>query len=157
MLKNLQNNTILWLKAKTGLSVGFVISLAVGGGAAVLAFVFLCVTGYAWLSPQVGPVFGGLAMAGVFLLIAVISAAVATLARGRVRQQAVLERAARAQRIRALIDPKMLNVAMQAGRALGWQRVIPLALLGLLTAQWVQEARRRDVPDQQTGPFCPVN
>jgi hypothetical protein len=95
-------------------------------------------------------------MAGVFLLIAVISAAVATLARGRVRQQAVLERAARAQRIRALIDPKVLNVAMQAGRALGWQRVIPLALLGLLTAQWVQEARRRDVPDQQTGgtPFA---
>jgi hypothetical protein len=145
MLKNLQNNTILWLKAKTGLSVGFVILLTVAGGAAVLAFVFLCVTGYAWLSIEVGPVFGGLAMTGVFLLIAVLGATAATLARGRTRQQALLERAARAQGIRALIDPKVLNVAMEAGRALGWQRLIPLALLGLL---WVQEARRGDTPDR---------
>ena len=29
MLKNLQSNTVLWLQAKTGLSVGFVIALAV--------------------------------------------------------------------------------------------------------------------------------
>ena len=50
MLKNLHNNIVLWVQAKTGLSVGFVISLAVAGGAAVLAFVFLCVTGYVWLA-----------------------------------------------------------------------------------------------------------
>ena len=38
---------------------------------------------------------------------------------------------------------------MQAGRALGGQRLIPLALRGLLTAQWVQkEARRRETPDR---------
>ena len=35
--------------------------LAVAGGAVLLTFVFLCVTGYAWLSIQLGPVFGGLA------------------------------------------------------------------------------------------------
>ena len=148
MLKNLQNNTILWLKAKTGLSVGFVISLAVAGGAAVLAFVFLCVTGYVWLSIQLGPVFGGLAMAGVFLLIAVMGATASALARRQTRQRAIFERAARTQRTTALIDPKVLSVAMQAGRALGWQRFIPLALLGFLAAQWVQEARRREVPDR---------
>ena len=81
MLKNLQNNIVLWVQAKTGLSGGFLISLAVAGGAALLTFVFLCVTGYAWLSIQLGPVFGGLAMAGVFLLIAVIGAAASALAR----------------------------------------------------------------------------
>jgi hypothetical protein len=48
--------------------------------------------------------------------------------------------------LRVLIDPKVLSVAMQAGRALGWQRLIPLALLGFLAAQWVQEARREDTP-----------
>ena len=148
MLKNLQNNIGLWVQAKTGLSSGFLISLAVAGGAAGLAFVFLCVTGYAWLSIPLGPVFGGLAMAGFFLLIAVIGAVASALARDRTRQRAIVERAARAQGTRALIDPKMLSVAMQAGRALGWQRLIPLALLGLLTAQWVQEARRRDIPDR---------
>jgi hypothetical protein len=38
----------------------------------------------------------------------------------------------------------VLSVAMQAGRALGWQRLIPLALLGFLATQWVKEARRED-------------
>ena len=124
------------------------ISLAVAGGAAVLAFVFLCVTGYAWLSIQIGPVFGGLVMTGVFLLIAVLGGAASALARGRTRQRAVLERAARAQGTKALINPKVLNVAMQAGRALGRQGLIPLALLGFLAAQWVQEARRGNTSDR---------
>ena len=144
MLKNLQNNIVLWIQSRTGLSGGFLISLAVAGCAALLAFFFLCVTGYAWLSIQLGPVFGGLAMAGVFLLIGVLSAAAAALARDRTRQRALLERAARAQGTRAWIDPKVLSIGMQAGRALGWQRLIPLALLGFLALQWVQEARRQE-------------
>jgi hypothetical protein len=148
MLKNLQNNIILWVQAKIGFSVGFLISLGVAGGAAVSMFVFLCVTGYAWLSIQLGPVFGGLAMAGVFLFIAVLGAAASTLARGQTRQRAILERAARAQGTSALIDPKVLSVAIQAGRALGWQRLIPLALLGFLAVQWVQETRRENTRDR---------
>jgi hypothetical protein len=150
MLRNLQNNIVLWVQAKTGLSSGFVICLAVAGGAAVLAFVFLCVTGYVWLSIELGPVFGGLAMAGVFLLIGVISAVASALARDRTRRRALVERAARAQGTRALLDPKVLSVAMQAGRVLGWQRLIPLALLGFLAAQWAQEARRREDPPNRT-------
>ena len=148
MLKNLQNNIVLWVQAKTGLSGGFLISLAVAGGAALLTFVFLCVTGYAWLSIQLGPVFGGLAMAGLFLLIAVIGAAASALSRRQTRQRAIVERAARAQG--ALIDPKVLSVAMQAGRALGWQRLIPLALLGFLAAQWMKEARRPEDTSDRT-------
>ena len=54
MLKNLQNHIVLWAQAKTGLSGGFLISLAVAAGAALLTFVFLCVTGYAWLSIKLG-------------------------------------------------------------------------------------------------------
>jgi hypothetical protein len=115
MLKNLQHNVILWGQAKTGLSVGFLISLAVAGGAAVLGFVFLCVTGYVWLSIQLGPVFGGLVMAGVYLLIAVIGAAASALTRDRTRQRAIVERAARAQGTTALIDPKVLNPRSSGG------------------------------------------
>jgi hypothetical protein len=59
-----------------------------------------------------------------------------------------LERAARAQGTSALIDPKVLSVAIQAGRALGWQGLIPLALLGFLAAQWVQETRRENTRDR---------
>ena len=148
MLKNLQNNIILWVQAKTGLSAVSLFRWPSPAAQPLLAFVFLCVTGYAWLSIQLGPVFGGLAMAGVFLLIAVIGAAASALARDRTRQRAIVERAARTQGTRALIDPKVLSVAIQAGRALGWQRLIPLALLGFLAAQWVQEARRGDTPDR---------
>ena len=87
-------------------------------------------------------------MAGVFLLIAIIGAAASALARDRTRQWAIMERAARAQGTRALIDPKVLSIAIQAGRALGWQRLIPLALLGFLAAQWVQKARGGDRPSR---------
>jgi hypothetical protein len=97
MLKNLQNSIVLWVQAKTGLSGGFIVSLAVAGGAAMMTFVCLCVAGYAWLSIQLGPIFGGLAMAGVFLLIAAIAAAGSALARDRIRKRAIVERAARAQ------------------------------------------------------------
>jgi hypothetical protein len=89
-------------------------------------------------------------MAGVFLLIGVISAVASALARDRTRRRALVERAARAQGTRALLDPKVLSVAMQAGRVLGWQRLIPLALLGFLAAQWAQEARRREDPPNRT-------
>jgi hypothetical protein len=149
MLKNLQNNIVLWLQAKTGLSVGFVIALAVAGIAVLLIFIFLCVTGYVWASIQLGPVFGGLAMAGAFLLIAVIGATASAVTRAGTRQRAIMERAARPQGIGGLIDPKALSLAMRAGRALGWQRLVPLALLGFLAAQWVKEARqRKDTSDQ---------
>jgi hypothetical protein len=149
MLKSLQNTIVLWVQAKSGLSRDFVISLTVAGGAVLLMFVFLCVTGYAWLSIKLGAVFGSLAMAGVFLLIAVIGAAASVLARDRTRQRAIAERAARTQGTRALIDPKVLSIAVQAGRALGWQRLVPLVLLGFLAAQWVRETRRReDTPDR---------
>jgi hypothetical protein len=150
-LKNLQNNIVLWLQANTGLSVGFVISLAVAGSAVLVMFIFLCVTGYVWVSIRLGPVFGGLAMAGSLLLIAVVGAAASTIARAKARQRAIMERAARPQGIGALINPKALNFAMQAGRALGWQRLVPLTLLGFLAAQWVKEARRPE--DSPIGPF----
>jgi hypothetical protein len=142
MLKRLQNDFLLWVQAKAGLSSGFLISLAVAGLGILLMFVFLCVAAYAWLSNQLGSVFGGLAMAGVFLLMAIIGAAASALARKRNRQRAILERGARAQGVTALIDPRVLSVAMQTGRALGWQRLIPLALLGFLATQWLKEARR---------------
>ena len=105
-------------------------------------------TGYAWLSVQLGAVFGGLAMAGVFLLVALVGITVAAVSRRQAKQRAILERAAQAQGPLKLLDPKVLSVAMQAGRALGWQRVVPVALLGFLAVQWVQQARQRNSDDQ---------
>ena len=87
-------------------------------------------------------------MAGVFLLVALIGIAISAVSRRQAKQRAILERAAQAQGPLKLLDPKVLSVAMQAGRALGWQRVVPVALLGFLAAQWVQQARQRDSNNQ---------
>jgi hypothetical protein len=40
-----------------------------------------------------------------------------------------------------LFDPKVLNVAVEAGRTIGWQRIVPVALLAFLAAQWAREYR----------------
>jgi hypothetical protein len=87
-------------------------------------------------------------MAGVFLLIAVVSAAVAAISRRQARQRATLERAARAHGAASwLRDPKILSLAWKAGGTLGWQRVVPLALLGLLAVQWARENRQPKADD----------
>jgi small-conductance mechanosensitive channel len=114
------------------------------GLALLAAFAFICVAAYDWLRLQLGGVFAGLIMAGVFMLIAVIGAALSALARRRAKERAILERAERAQAAPSwLIDPKMLTAAVEAGRSLGWQRILPLALLGLMVAQWTREQRQQ--------------
>jgi hypothetical protein len=142
MLKNLQQTFFLWGRAKTGVSAGLFVWLGLACCAIVFTFVYLSVAGYAWLSIKLGPVFGSLAMAGAFLLIAVIGAAAAVISRQRTMQRAILERAVRTRPTAALVDPRMLTAVRQAGRSFGWQRLVPLALLTFLTLQWAQQARR---------------
>jgi hypothetical protein len=54
------------------------------------------------------------------------------------------ERAKHTRPTAALVDPRMLNAVMQAGRSFGWQRLVPLALLAFLTVQWAQQVRREN-------------
>ena len=109
---------------------------------------FLCVAAYAWLSQTFGGIYAGLIVAGFFILVALIAAIIAAATRRRARERAILQRAARAHASSSwLLDPKILATAMQVGRAVGWQRIVPLALLGFLAAQWArdrgQASRRR--------------
>ncbi len=145
MLKSWMRDITLSLQAKSGVTPALFVWIAIIAVALVTAFAFLCVAGYAWLSLQLGAVFAGLAMAGVFLLIALIGAIISAVGRRRARERAILERAARARASTSwLLDPKMLGVAMQAGRTLGWQRLIPVVLLGFLAAQWLRESHKSE-------------
>jgi hypothetical protein len=145
MLKGWVRDITLSLQAKSGVTPALFVWLAIIALASLTAFAFLCVAGYQWALLQVGPVFAGLAMAGVFLLIALIGLIASAVSRNRAKQRAILERAARAQASTSwLFDPKLLGVAMQAGRSFGWQRLIPVVLLGFLAAQWMRENRHRD-------------
>jgi hypothetical protein len=147
MLVALQRNATLWLKEKTGFTAAFFIFAGLATVAAPVGFIFLCVSGYAWAATELGPVFGGVASAGVFLAIAACSLALASSSRKQARQRAALERARRGQGTSLLINPKTLQVVMQAGRHIGWQRLIPIALLGFLATQFARQQRRREGND----------
>ncbi len=147
MLKNWMRDVALAIQARSGLTASFFVWLAIMVFAALTAFAFLCVAAYDWLSLQLGSIYAALAIAGFFVLVALIGALVAAIARRRARERAILERAARAQSASSwLLDPKILGVALQAGRTLGWQRIIPVALLAFLAAQWLRE-RGEQTPD----------
>jgi hypothetical protein len=149
MLKSWMRDVTLSLQARSGVTPALFVWLPIIVVALLAAFVFLCVAGYVWLSLQLGAVFAGLAMAGVFLLIALIGAVVSAVTRRRAQERAILERAARAKASTSwLLDPKILGVAMQAGRTLGWQRIIPVVLLGFLAAQWVRQSHKSESEDE---------
>ena len=141
MFKGLMHDMVLAVQTRTGITTSFVVWLAIVVFAALTAFAFLCVAAYDWLSLQMGGVYAGLVMAAVFVLVAIIGIIVCLLARRRARERAILERAARAHAPSWLLDPKILATAVQVGRSLGWQRVIPLALVGIMAAQWARERR----------------
>ena len=139
--KGLMHDMVLAVQTRTGITTSFIVWLAIVALAALTAFAFLCVAAYAWLALQVGSVYAGLVMAAVFVVVAIIGLIVGLLARRRARERAILERAARAHAPSWLLDPKILATAVQVGRSLGWQRVIPLALVGIMAAQWARERR----------------
>ena len=147
-LKN-SSGRVCPIQARSGATPALLIWFAIVAIAVTAAFVFLCVAAYAWLALELGGVFAGLILAGVFLLIALIGALIATAARRRARERAILERAARARAPSWLLDPKLLATAVQVGRTLGWQRIIPVALLGFMAAQWAREYREHHPPDQE--------
>jgi len=149
MLKSWMHDITLALQARSGVTPGLFVWLSIMAIASLTAFVFLCVAGYDRLALEFGNVFAGLVMAGIFVLIAVIGAIVAAMSRRRARERAILERAARARAPSAwMLDPKILGVALQAGRTLGWQRLVPIALLAFMAAQWAREHRERPPEDE---------
>jgi hypothetical protein len=143
MLKNLMHDMLLSVQSRTGITTSFVVCLGVIALASMTGFAFLCVAGYDWLSIQVGSVYAGLLMAGAFFLIALVGLIVCAVARRRARARAVLERAARAHAPAWLLDPRFLTTAVQIGREFGWQRIIPVALVGFMAAQWARDRRQQ--------------
>jgi hypothetical protein len=139
MLKTIQKHVVLWVQSKTGVTLVFLVAMTFAATAVLMMFVFLCVAAYAWASVELGPVFGGLATAGVFLLIALIGAAVSVVVRRQTRERAIVEQASST---RTLLDPRAFQLAIQAGRALGWQRLVPLLLIGILGVQWARETHK---------------
>ena len=147
MLKSLTREIALSIQARNGASAAVAVWLAVMALASTTAFVFLCVTCFDWLALHYDSVVAGLVMASIFVVIAAIAAVISASIRRRVRERAILARAAKAHTPSWVLDPRILTTAVQIGRELGWQRIVPVALLGFMAAQWARENRehkRRD-------------
>jgi hypothetical protein len=141
MFKSWMRDIALAVQARSGATPAVIVWGMVIAVAAVTAFIFLCVAAYDWLALQTGSVIAGLIMAGIFVLIALIGLIVCALLRKRARARAILERTARAHAPSWLLDPRLLAAAVQIGREIGWQRIVPVALLGFMAAQWTREHR----------------
>jgi uncharacterized membrane protein len=141
MLKGLMHEIALAVRSRSGVTPALFVWIAVVTLAALTAFVFLCVAGYDWFTVQFGNVFAALIMTGIFVLIAAIGIVICVLARRQARERAILERAARARTPSWFLDPRVLTAGIQAGRAFGWQRIVPIVLLGFMAAQWAREHR----------------
>ncbi len=148
MIKGWMREITLAVQARSGVTSGLFIALGIAALAALTAFAFLTVAGYDWFAIQFGSVFAALLMTGIFLLIAVIAAVSAIAARSSAKQRAILERAAHAHAGSWLLDPKIIGAAVQVGRSLGWQRLLPVALLGFMAAQWAREYRQEQSRQQ---------
>jgi len=144
MLKTLTREITLSIQASNGASVAVMVWLGIMALALLAAFVFLCIGGYDWFTVQFGSVIAALIMTGIFAAIGIVAAIVSALIRRRVRERAILARAAKAHSPSWLLDPKILGAAVEAGRTIGWQRLVPLALLGFMAAQWARERRDQD-------------
>ncbi|HEX4408710.1 MAG TPA: hypothetical protein VH206_08060 [Xanthobacteraceae bacterium] len=141
MIKGLVNEITLAIQARSGASGAVFISFAIITLATLTAFVFLCVAAYDWLALRYDSVEAGLIMAGAFAVLAIIAAVISALIRRRVRERAILARAAKAHTPSWLLDPRLLATAVEAGKTIGWQRIIPVVLLGFMAAQWTRESR----------------
>jgi hypothetical protein len=141
MLNVLTREIRLAIQAKSGTNAAVLVWMGILVVALLTAFVFLCVAGYDWLALRYDSVIAGLIMAGIFFAVAIVAAIIGVLVRRRVRERAILARAARAHSPSWLLDPRILNAAVEAGRSFGWQRIVPVALLGFMVAQWARENR----------------
>lgn len=123
---------VLSAKARTGFGTGLVVCYVIAALAIVLAVVFLCVAAFVWLENRYDGIVAGLILAGFFIAIAFVLLVAAALGRRRAMERARLELAARSQA--AWLNPKMLSLGMEIGRAIGWRRIVTLGAVGVLAA-----------------------
>ena len=141
MIKSWMREITLAVQARSGASLAVFVCAAIAAIAALTAFAFLSTAGYDWFALQFGSVFAALIMTAIFAVVAIIAAVIGSVARQRARERAILEQAARARAGSGLLDPKLLTLAVQVGRSVGWERVVPVALFEFMAAQWLRAYR----------------
>jgi hypothetical protein len=89
---------------------------------------FLCAAGFVYVLQTYGPIAACLAGAAIFLLVALISAAIYVARKNRARARAA--EATKSTLHSALSDPMLVTAGIQVIRAVGVKRLIPILALG---------------------------
>jgi hypothetical protein len=136
----------LTLEAKTGFSPPILVWLLVAVIGATVTLIFLTLAAFFWLAGLYGPIDAALMIAGCYFLLALVAALCALAIRRRTSERAQLELAARHST--GLLDPNVLAIGLQVGRAVGWHRLLTVAAAGALIAGLAKELRHREAQDQ---------
>jgi hypothetical protein len=143
----------LQAQAKTGLSSGLFVWALLAVVFGVLTAGFVLLIAFIWLAGRYGPLTAATALAGLFLLATIIAAICCLWLRRRTIEQAELALAARRNTI--WLDPKVLGGAIQASRAVGWRKLVPLLAVGMLAAgvgmEWFGRERPAIESEEQNG------
>jgi hypothetical protein len=150
MIDGFIDQAVLRAKARMGASEDVLLWLAAAGVLALFAAVFLSVALYVWLAGLYGGAIAALVIGALYVALTAAAIARGTATRRRIRMLA-------RQRIELTaakpnqwpIDPAMLAVGIELGRAIGWRRLLPIAVVGagLLAAGW-EHSRSRHDPSQ---------
>ena len=138
----------LQAQAKTGLSSGLFVWALLAVVFGVLTAGFVLLIAFIWLAGRYGPLTAATVLASLFLLATIIAAICCLWSRRRTIEQAELALAAR--RTAVWLDPKVLGGAIQAGRAVGWRKLVPLLAIGMLAAGVGMEWFGRERPDVES-------
>jgi hypothetical protein len=134
----------LTAKAKTGASSPAVLLGTVAAIALLAALVFFSIAAFIWLAGLYGELDAAMMLMGFYGVIAI--ACIISLILVRRATIARANRALAARTSSALIDPALLAVGLEIGKALGWKKTLPIAAIGIVAA-----GIAREWSSQQTG------
>jgi hypothetical protein len=144
------HHLMLTAQVRTGFSPQGLICAVVAALSAAIAVGFGLLAAFILLAQRVGSLTASLALAGLFLAIAVIAGLTVLLIRRRAIARAQRELAAR--RSTDWLDPRLLAVGLQVGQAVGWRRLMTVAAVGVLAVgvakEWAEHSSRDTSPPQ---------
>jgi hypothetical protein len=150
---NLRKYLALQAQAKTGLSSGLFVWGLAALVCGILTAGFMLLLAFIWLAERYGPLIAAAILAGAFLLVTIVAIVCSLQSRRRTIERAQLALAARKPAV--WLDPKLVAGAVQAGRAVGWRRFVPLLALGILAAtvgmEWSGRSKPQRGSDEQEG------
>ena len=138
MIDGLLRDAMVTVRAKTGLTGTVVACAAIVAVCAAAAIIFLCYAAFLSLAQTYDALTASLVL-GCGFFVACLIAVIAMMA---ARRQAVAQARAEAARHAWWADPKFVGIALEVGRAIGWRKIVPIALVGLIAAGLSKESAR---------------